>query len=549
MTSTTVDAATGQGEGPGGLESQPNAGLPPGAPAVLALTVTGLLMGPISVGQWFAPLVAWLPYLVWLVALESVYTTLWLAAPARRLANKSLLRVGELALWLVSLRLITWQIQDSWPAGETWRAYLADPWSALDGMFLFSAFVLILAWAQAALWGKLFSQISGGMAAAAAYGRRRLRWGYEYLDLPSDIDRADLLRRFVQSWAVGGIFLLLTTALTTFDVPRFDFGAPLRTVGRLALPPHLLWGLLLYFLGALWLTSQARYQMLQGRWLAAGLTVSQPLGQRWQRLGLVALGVVGLLAALLPIGSTLGIARLLELAIFALLAVVNLFLTVVAGLAALIFRLFWREGDAPTLDWPALTPPPAPPSLTPSIPQLPLPVGSLIWGMFLVLMGLVVAFFVYHRVRPWDGTLWQHLWLALLAWVHSWGQKAAGLIQLRRRPAVETAAAAPAGVRRRWWERLGRLTPQEQIRLFYLALAQRAGEQGVARIPAQTPLEYAATLDGNWPEAEGEIETLTQAFIEARYTAHPIVAEKVGIVQSAWRRARAWLRRPPRQHE
>lgn len=528
---------------PSAWVSPPEQRLPPGVPLALAFTVTALLMGPIAVGQWFAPLLTWLPYVVWLVALESVYTTLWLAAPAQRLANKSWLRLGEVGLWLVSLRLLTWYIQGNGPDATAWRAYLVDPWLALDGMFLFSASVILLAWAQAALWGRLFGQISSGMAAAAAYGQRHDRWGDAYLDLPSDIDRADLLRRFVQSWAVGGILLLLTTALTTFDIPRFDFGAPLRTLGRLALPPHLLWGLLVYFLGALWLTSQARYQVLQGRWLTAGLHVSQLLTQRWQRFGWLALGVVGLMAALLPMGSTVGLARLLELAIFAILALVNLLLIVVAGLIAWILRLVWREGEAPTLDLPTLPPPAAAPTLIPAAPQLPLPLGGLLWGLTALMLGIIILFFAYHRLGTWRGAALQQRWLALWAWLRDWQRTLAKLNRPRRRPAVAAPSNEPAG--RRWWAWPGLLTPQEQIRLFYLTLTRRAGDQGVARPPAQTPLEYTTRLGQSWPEAEAEIEALTQAFIEARYTPHIIPAEQVGPVQAAWRRARTWLRRPP----
>ncbi len=59
--------------------------------------------------------------------------------------------------------------------------------------------------------------------------------------------------------------------------------------------------------------------------------------------------------------------------------------------------------------------------------------------------------------------------------------------------------------------RLGRLSPREQVRYYYLALVRRASERGVKRKAPDTPLEYIQDLKKVWPEAESDLEELTNA--------------------------------------
>jgi hypothetical protein len=80
------------------------------------------------------------------------------------------------------------------------------------------------------------------------------------------------------------------------------------------------------------------------------------------------------------------------------------------------------------------------------------------------------------------------------------------------------------------------------IRYFYLSTVRRASEQGVSREPGKTPLEYVQQLKTNWPEAENDLDDLTEAFIRARYSSQPIRREETNIVKAHWKRIRARLR-------
>ena len=100
--------------------------------------------------------------------------------------------------------------------------------------------------------------------------------------------------------------------------------------------------------------------------------------------------------------------------------------------------------------------------------------------------------------------------------------------------------------KRRWrFIRLGGLKPREQIRYFYLSTVRRAGERGVQRNAAETPLEFADNLKGGWPEVEQEVEELTDAFLKARYSDDPITGGDVPEIKETWKDVRRQIRKRP----
>ncbi len=85
------------------------------------------------------------------------------------------------------------------------------------------------------------------------------------------------------------------------------------------------------------------------------------------------------------------------------------------------------------------------------------------------------------------------------------------------------------------------------MRYFYLSTVRRAGDSGVVRRPSQTPLEFVRDLESSWPEAELDVEALTEAFVVARYDAVEIEPDQARQVKSVWERIKHLLRRrkPP----
>jgi len=88
---------------------------------------------------------------------------------------------------------------------------------------------------------------------------------------------------------------------------------------------------------------------------------------------------------------------------------------------------------------------------------------------------------------------------------------------------------------------LGRLAPRERVRYFYLSIVERSAHQGFGRPSNLTPLEYQPTLASQLPEAAAEVEQLTQAFLEARYSAHELTREDERPVKALWQRIKQAL--------
>jgi hypothetical protein len=110
-----------------------------------------------------------------------------------------------------------------------------------------------------------------------------------------------------------------------------------------------------------------------------------------------------------------------------------------------------------------------------------------------------------------------------------------------RQPAGDLAASARPPWR---FIRVGGLPPREQVRYFYLSVVRRAAGQGVQRQPSQTPGEFVRDLETQWPEAELDVEALTQAFVIARYDATEITTDEAREAKSIWQRVKQALRGP-----
>jgi hypothetical protein len=172
--------------------------------------------------------------------------------------------------------------------------------------------------------------------------------------------------------------------------------------------------------------------------------------------------------------------------------------------------------------------------------------GALFWLVVAAVLMVSLLFFLRDRGyrlelsavgRAWGGfRFWlKRLWQSLAGSAAEIGQ---AVRQRLRRPGTRAAVGTAP------WRflRVNALSPREQVRYFYLAAVRRAGEKGVSRDAGETPLEYAEDLEKSWPEAEQEFETLTHAFLKARYSRQKIATEEAGLVRRTWHRIRAVLR-------
>lgn len=80
----------------------------------------------------------------------------------------------------------------------------------------------------------------------------------------------------------------------------------------------------------------------------------------------------------------------------------------------------------------------------------------------------------------------------------------------------------------------GEVENRRAIRSLYQALLSLAERRGLPRKPPQTPLDYGATLETAYPADTGAWQTLTEAYMSARYAERPPSDEEVDRARQAW---------------
>ncbi len=368
-------------------------------------------------------------------------------------------------------------------------------------------------------------------------------------------------QRLVSLFFSIGIGLVILTALArvnfeaittnTQGLPRIEFS---RLSGGEA-------GALLYFVFGLALLSLSRLMSLQTHWNRLRIPVSSGnLTRQWGKYSLFFLLLLAVFVSLLPAGDSFGIFSVLGALLGFLLGVIffigQLLISLILLLVSLPFLLFGQG-------LPNISPPPAPPPL-PSLPaQPPVPVtDSAVWAMIrsILLWGSLAAIVVFvfiqfvrqhgglraalrgSRVMNWLSQAWQ--WLSrnadktreglTRAIADGWQSLVSRLEGNRLQPLSNLF-------------RLRALDPRRQIYFFYLAMVRRSEEQGLGRKPSQTPSEYAVTLEKALPTEDKDIESITEAFMAARYSRREIDSRDADVVKATWGRIRSALQKKSKE--
>lgn len=500
----------------------------------------------------------WLVPFLFLVSLVAAYSAAWLSNPQSRTVDKTLYRVSEVVVIIALARLISWLLfTDVLPSLDELRLYLQEPLRFfLAGGFLTTALIALAAWWFSASLSTLFWQLDVSEEELRYYTLGATTQKAMADDQPIQVARQDLQDAYLRLFLAGGIILVILAALSTFEVNEFATVANPLAIARLGLAPGMLAALLVYFLVGIWLLSHARLLRLNARWLMDGVAMDATFERSWQRISLFWLALIALIAAFLPIGDTLPISRMLGLLVNGVFYLMNLLVSFVSylfgSMLIAIQNAVTEEAPPPTTPFvpPAYTPPAETAAASPLIGAI---FSSAFWALMIALVIGAVLFVARERGY---NTGWDRVqttakrtksWLAALwaAFLGKWRRMSQTIpVRLRGlRPELDRDRQPPTKRPRRFL-RLNGLSPREQIMYFYLSTVKRAGERGVARRASETPSEYAADLKEHWPDTEMEVEELTSAFIEARYSPAEIPPEAATTLKSRWKRLREQLRRP-----
>jgi Domain of unknown function (DUF4129) len=356
---------------------------------------------------------------------------------------------------------------------------------------------------------------------------------FRNLDVPpvgyTPADYVSPLARLTVRFFGGGVLML--AAMGVLHLERASI-APLIPV------------VLAYFVLGLLIMPELRFQMSRHRWDSLGISCGEQVVTSWKRAALVLVGLALLIAVLLPTSYLGGLLEFLRSAFLVLSGLVMFVISFLFWLIMLPLRLLTGTANEPNNVAPTL---PQLPPLTEQASAAPNPLLALLPKIALL---TVVTYIVitYFRDHP---ELWamikrlelvrilHNLWLALR---RSWSTVAG-------RIAISLPSALPALLRRNRaagqsfrFIRLGGLSAREQLLYFYLSVLRRAHERGIARTPVQTPFEFGETLKPNLPQSQEDLDKLTNAFVEARYSSHSIGATRAKQVESSWKRVKQALR-------
>ena len=355
-----------------------------------------------------------------------------------------------------------------------------------------------------------------------------------------------------------GAVLVLFTALSRVDLRLNVPGVNINQLVVLDLPALAGGGgsTLLFFMLGLGLLSQTQFITLHVRWDTRSIPVSAILAGRWAIYSLGFLAILAALVSLLPTSYSLSplelLHYLLNLVLFVLLWIGKAIVDMVLALFELIASPLLPKSSLKLPKLP-LPPTPGPQTLPGGGAGIPPAWWQLLqslafWGIFLA----VLIFSVVQYLREHQGVLdtlrkvpgW-HLLVRLWGWMNGLFSN----VKNRVTSAVQAGQARLRARRDAARERFGRgfislrkLDARQRVAFFYLALVRRGGESGLPRSQSQTPSEYALTLESALPDVDREIASLTDAFIEARYTQRPVQPEKAGLVRAAWEKVRSALR-------
>lgn len=511
-------------------------------PVMIALQATCLISGPLAMVQAITgdERLTAITAMSFLAALLGVASAQWMAEPKQRLLSRTTFQVAELVLLFLVMRVITWGLFDRWPTLQAAQEWLVEPWRFFDGGFLAAAILSALAWHRASVVAGIFYQLALTPAELAWYHQRQAggSWQSDRLVERAQVSRDQLVADYVTQWLLGGGFLVFFAGATQVRV-RPNAGLSLLKTGA---PPALVVAIIFYFLIGLILTSQARLAMLRAQWVFDGVELPEQLPGRWQRFSLSIILVIGLLATLLPLGSTWQLGAILNILVtFVAQAAIILVGLFVAALSW-ILALFGEQPQMPELPM-TLQPMPPPPSPLPTVQLPPWLGGAALWLLAGGIVVYLLAFFFGKQGIDFTHSTLQRVWSRLKTLFSSWWRGLRALpLGLPGRARLSTP---PIGTLHQPWRfiRLGALSPRDQVRYFYLSTVRRARDQGVARKPSQTPLEFVQDLETTWPEAELDVEALTEAFVTARYDTADIAVHDVQHVKSIWERIKRLLRR------
>lgn len=362
------------------------------------------------------------------------------------------------------------------------------------------------------------------------------------------IDNRLTLQGLITRFFWGGIILVLISGIT--HVIAQSGLESLADFRRPALG-GVIFNVLIYFALGLILLSQINLTRLLVRWRLQDLTPPPDFTRIWARYGLVFLGLVMVIAFLLPTHYTLGFLRTAGLVLQVIIGVLAFLVQLLLILITIpVLWLLSLIGFETATTPPPLPPPPPvapPPSESGYPPWWELLRSLLFWLVALGVLGYFIKIYLedhadtlqsLKQIRLVDRLLSfiAELWRSLRGWAK------AGLALLPNREVSFKPPQPNLTGRVRNWLSLRQASTRQRILYYYLNLLTRAEQAGLHRRQSQTPYEYEPSLQESIPTVETEIHDVTDTFVRARYSPDEFSEQDVALIKQEWQRIKKALR-------
>ena len=307
----------------------------------------------------------------------------------------------------------------------------------------------------------------------------------------------------------------------------------------------------MYFVFGIILLSLTRYTSLVTTWRQARVNIPVQIPRRWFAYSAAVIGALALLVAWMPTNYGMGFLDTITAMIGLIYELVASVYAFVFMLINALFRMLFHTGKAapPVLEQP-LTPPQNNLQLNPvpSAINWTLIKSIFFWVLLIVLVVVALRQYILFnqdlaeelkRFRPFR---WLMIFLKRVTTSVKKANKSIGIFVQSSINRLRNAGKSPINTNEWAYINPRRLEPRQKIIFYYLALLRRAGEAGLPRKDGQTPYEYADSLTTRLETGKDGVESLTESFIEARYSRHEIPAKEASRVESLWETIRQLLR-------
>jgi hypothetical protein len=476
----------------------------------------------------------YLPWLAFLVSLEAIHSRREVRREADLITSRMVYRLIEWVVIALVIKIIIAfyrGIHELWAEIPLWREDFLTYF--LDGEYAFILLLSFFIWALSGGYSGLLLKLEGD------------KYLLE-LDIEVGIfsDRTAVRRQLAGRIFFIGMIMVFFTALV-----RWDFQS---LWGERPVPTYNLSYVMLYFLFGFALITLTHFAARRAVWAMEHTDLSRNASKQWLLYSLLFLLGITMLAFILPTGYSMGLLATLAYLFNLLFGLVSFLFYLLSLPFIFILNIFLGLTEtAEQIERPI---PPEVNLLEPSsgsygsIPWWEGLQSILFWTLFFAITSY--AFIIFIRQNQY---LLLHLsripgWQYLVAFFQRLSSGFEGvnrrsnqvlqnIMKRLRIPKEALSSLKPAG-----FVNPRRLSPRQQVLFFYLMMTRRGQESGLPRQPSQTPFEYEERLENNLPEVNLDLKSMTDAFVEARYSQHAIPSDRAKLVHTYWAKIKRALR-------